>query len=85
MARKFERYVTKFAPHKALMLIARGKLTSDERVVLRRVDRQHTKHRKGVRRTEHDHMKRETTGYEPFEQHHRKIRLGAPRFNGIRD
>jgi hypothetical protein len=29
-------YVTKFAPHKALGLIARGKLTFDERVVLHR-------------------------------------------------
>jgi len=35
-----EGYVTKFAPHKALKLITRGKLTFDERVVLhrRRVD-----------------------------------------------
>ena len=30
--------VTKFAPHKALKLIARGKLTFDERAVLHRVD-----------------------------------------------
>jgi len=29
-------YVTKFAPHKALKLIARGKLTFDERVVVHR-------------------------------------------------
>ena len=33
----FERNVTKFAPHKALKLIVRGKLTFDERVVLPRV------------------------------------------------
>ena len=31
-------YVTKCAPHKALKLIASGKLTFDERVVLHRVD-----------------------------------------------
>ena len=39
LARKFERNVTKFAPHKALKLIASGKLTYDERVVLHRVAR----------------------------------------------
>ena len=37
--RTFERYVTKCAPYKALKLIARGKLTFDERVVLHRVAR----------------------------------------------
>ena len=31
-------YVTKFAPHKALKLIAWGKWTFDERVVLHRVE-----------------------------------------------
>ena len=30
-------YVTKFAPHEALRLIAGGKLTFDERVVVHRV------------------------------------------------
>jgi len=35
--RDFEVYVTKFAPHQALKLIARGKSTFDERVVLHRV------------------------------------------------
>ena len=30
-------YVTKFAPHKALKITARAKLTFDERVVLHRV------------------------------------------------
>jgi len=30
--------VTKFAPHEALQLIASGKLTSDESVVLHRLD-----------------------------------------------
>ena len=30
-------YVTKYAPHKALKLISRGKLTFEERVVLHRV------------------------------------------------
>jgi len=33
----FERNVTKFAPYKVLKLIAWGKLTFDERVVLHRV------------------------------------------------
>ena len=37
LARISERYVTKFAPHKALTLIARGKLTFDDRVELHRV------------------------------------------------
>ena len=37
LVRKFERNVTKFAPHKALKLIVRGKLTFDERVILPRV------------------------------------------------
>ena len=31
---RFEGYVTKIAPQKALQLVARGKLTFDERVVL---------------------------------------------------
>ena len=35
--RIFERYVTKFAPHKALKSIPCGKLTFDERVVIHRV------------------------------------------------
>ena len=33
-----EGFVTKFAPYKALKLMVCGKLTFDERVVLRRVD-----------------------------------------------
>jgi len=37
LIRMFERNETKFAPHKALKLIARGKLTFDERVLLHRV------------------------------------------------
>ena len=37
LAREFEGHVTKFAPHKALKLIAWGKMTFDERVVLHRV------------------------------------------------
>jgi len=37
LARNSERNVTKFAPHEALKSITRGKLTLDERVVLRRV------------------------------------------------
>ena len=37
MVRTFERYATKFAPHKVLKSITRGKLTFDERVVLHRV------------------------------------------------
>ena len=36
VAFKFEGYVTKFAPHTALKLIAWGKLTFDERVVAHR-------------------------------------------------
>ena len=34
MAQNVERKVTKFAPHKILKLIASGKLTFDDRVVL---------------------------------------------------
>ena len=37
MGPRFERNVTRFAPHEALKLIARGKLTFDERVVVHRV------------------------------------------------
>ena len=40
MPQHFEGYVTKFAPHKILKLIAWGKLTFDKRVVLHRVVRQ---------------------------------------------
>jgi len=36
--RILERYVTKFAPHTALKLIAEGKLTFDERFVIQRVE-----------------------------------------------
>ena len=39
VASNFEGYLTKFAPHKALKLIACCKLTFDERVVAHRVDR----------------------------------------------
>jgi len=38
VGRNFDRHVTKFAPRKALKLIASGKLTFDERVVLHRAD-----------------------------------------------
>ena len=38
LGRKFDRNVTKLAPHKALKLIARCKLTFDERVVLQPED-----------------------------------------------
>ena len=38
LARNFERYVTKFAPHKVLKLISCGKSIIDGRVVLPRVD-----------------------------------------------
>jgi len=38
LPRNFEGYVTKFAPHMALKLIARGKLIFDERVVVHRVE-----------------------------------------------
>ena len=33
----FEGYATKFAPHKALKLIARGNLTFEERIVVHRM------------------------------------------------
>jgi hypothetical protein len=36
--RILELYVTKLAPHKALQLIASGKLTFDEKVVIHRGD-----------------------------------------------
>ena len=36
MVRIFERYVTKFAPHKDLKLTAWDRLTFDERAILRR-------------------------------------------------
>ena len=44
LARKLERYVTKVAPHKALMLVAQEKLHFDEWEVLHRVDMHQTKH-----------------------------------------
>ena len=37
LRRKFDRNVTKFAPHKALKLNTKGKLTFDERVEVYRV------------------------------------------------
>ena len=39
MVQKFKRNVTKFEPYKVLKLIAWGKLTCDQRVVLHRVGR----------------------------------------------